>query len=173
MPRPQRDKEFPIFSSSGPAVKKKTVQQAASRVPSEVSEAGANTSELTPSRVTMEQILAEIKSVASQVNDMDDSVGARLDIIDGALSEIKVSVAAVESSLSALSNRVTDLEKRLEEVEERVSATEDSHSAYGTRLLSEKGYGGKQKEPRKRNDQAGTNTQTITYISKLKGISGC
>lgn len=41
-------------------------------------------------QATMEQILTEIKSVASQVNDMDESVRARLDTIDGALSEIRV-----------------------------------------------------------------------------------
>ena len=76
--------------------------------------------------------MAEIKSVASRVNDMDESVGTRLDIIDGALSEIKVSVTSVESSLSALSNRVMDLEKHMDEVEERVSVTEDNHGAHGT-----------------------------------------
>ena len=84
----------------------------------------------------MEQILAEIKSVASRVNDMDESVGTRLDIIDGALSEIKVSVTSVESSLSALSNRVMDLEKHMDVVEERVSTTEDNHGAHGTCLLT-------------------------------------
>lgn len=78
-------------------------------------EVNANTSEpMLTGQATMELILAEIKSVASRVNDMDESVGARLDIIDGALSEIKVSVSSVESSLSVLSNRVADLEKRME-----------------------------------------------------------
>ncbi|KAE8287225.1 hypothetical protein D5F01_LYC15194 [Larimichthys crocea] len=103
------------------------------RVPSEANQGDASVSELPlTDEATMEQILAEIKSVASRVNDMDESVGARLDTIDGALHEIKVSVASVESSLSALSPRVTDLEKRVEEVEERLSATEDSHSAHDT-----------------------------------------
>ena len=84
MPRPQRDKDFPIFSSSGSATKKKTAQQAASRIPSEDKDGDANTSELTlTEQATMEQILAEVKSVASRVNDMDESVGARLDVIDG------------------------------------------------------------------------------------------
>lgn len=85
----------------------------------------------------MEQILAEINSVASlSVSNMDKSVGARLDTIDGALSEIKVSVSSVESSLSALFNRVTDLEKHMDEVEERISATEDNHGAYGTSIAT-------------------------------------
>lgn len=131
MPRPQRDKDFPIFSPSNSAIKKKSVQQTAPRAQSEAKLCDASTSE--PSladQTTMEQILAEIKSVASRVNGMDESVGARLDVIDGALSEIKVSVTSMESSLSSLSSRVTDLEKRMEEVEERVSAAEDSN---GTR----------------------------------------
>ena len=80
--------------------------------------------------------LTEIKSVASRVDDMDESVSPCLDIIDGALNEIKVSVTSVESSLLALSNRVTDLEKRVEEVEERVSTTEDSNSAYATHIAA-------------------------------------
>uniref|UniRef100_A0A671V5R3 L1 transposable element RRM domain-containing protein n=1 Tax=Sparus aurata TaxID=8175 RepID=A0A671V5R3_SPAAU len=135
MPRPQREKDILIFSPSGSAVKKKTVQQVASFVLSEANRGDASTSELMLSdQATMEQIVAEIKSVASRVsvNDMDESVGARLDIIDGTLTKIKVSVISVESSLSALSNRVTDLEKRMDEVEERVSAAEDNHGAHGT-----------------------------------------
>lgn len=79
MPRLQRDKDFPIFSPSGSAVKKKTVQQAASRVLSEANRGDANTSELMLSdQATMEQILAEIKSVASRVsvNDMDEPAPA-------------------------------------------------------------------------------------------------
>ncbi|KAM7394900.1 hypothetical protein PAMA_006578 [Pampus argenteus] len=128
MPKPQHDKDFPIFSPSGPAAKKKTTRQTALRVLSEANQGDASVSELPlTNQATMEQILTEIKSVASRVNDMDESVGARLDTIDGALHDIKTSVASVESSLSALSARVTGLEKRVEEVEERLSATEDSH----------------------------------------------
>lgn len=131
MHRPQRDKDFPIFSSSGSAIKKKTVQQAATCVPIEAKQGDANTWELTlTDQATMEQILAEIKFVASRAKDMEESVGALLDIIDGALSKIKVSVTSVESSLSAQSNQVTDLEKCMDEFEEMVSATEDSHGAH-------------------------------------------
>lgn len=55
----------------------------APRVPSEAKQGDANTSELTLTDLaTMEQILAEIKSMASQVSDMDESVGTCLDIID-------------------------------------------------------------------------------------------
>lgn len=98
MPRQQRDKDFPIFSSLNPAVKKKCAQ-------SEARQSDANTAELSlTDRTTMEQILAKIKAVASRVNDMDESVGARLDFIDSSLSEIKVSVTLVESSLSSLSS---------------------------------------------------------------------
>ena len=134
MPRKQRGKDYPIFSPSTSSIQKKIAQvQAAARVSSEANQGDANTSELTlTDQTAMEQILAEIKSVASRVNDMDESVGTRLDIIDGALNEIKVSVTSVENSLSALSNRVTDLEKRMEEAEERVSAAGDSTGAHGT-----------------------------------------
>ena len=131
MHRPQWDKGFPIFSSSGSAVKKKTVQQAASCVPSEAKQGDANTSELTlTDQATMEQILAEIKFVASRVSNMGESVGALLDIIDGALSKIKVT--SVESSLLAQSNQVMDVEKCMDEYKEMVSATEDSHGDHGT-----------------------------------------
>ncbi|KAM7389936.1 hypothetical protein PAMP_023880 [Pampus punctatissimus] len=117
MPRPQRDKDFTIFSSPDPVVKKKTTQQAAARVRGVAKQDVANTLELLQAdQVTMEQIFAEIKSVAFCVNDMNDSVSARLDTIDFALN-IKVSVASVESSLLALSNRVTEVEKRMDEVE--------------------------------------------------------
>jgi len=96
MPKPQRDKDFPIFSPSGPAAKKKTTRQTVPRVPSEANQGDANVSELTlTDQATMEQILAEIKSVASRVNNMDESVGARLDINEIALNEIKVSVTSV------------------------------------------------------------------------------
>ena len=138
MPRKQRGKDYPIFSPSTSAIQKKIAEvQAATRVSSEANQGDANTSELTlTDQTAMEQILAEIKSVASRVNDMDESVGARLDVIDVALNEIKVSVTSVESSLSTLSNRVADLEKRMEEAEERVSATEDSHGALDTRIAT-------------------------------------
>ena len=134
MPRKQRGNDYPIFSPSTSAIQKKIAEvQAAARVSSEANQSDANTSELTlTDQTAMEQILAEMKSVASRVNDMDQSVGAHLDIIDGALNEIKVSVTSVESSLSALSNRVTDLEKCMEEAEERVSTAEDSTGAHGT-----------------------------------------
>ena len=134
MPRKQRGKDYPIFSPSTSSIQKKIAQvQAAARVSSEANQGDANTLALTlTDQTAMEQILAEIKSVASRVNDMDESVGTHLDIIDGALNEIKVSVTSVENSLSALSNRVTDLEKRMEEAEERVSAAGDSTGAHGT-----------------------------------------
>ncbi|KAE8277494.1 hypothetical protein D5F01_LYC24561 [Larimichthys crocea] len=132
MPKPQRDKDFPIFHHRVLPLRRKPLDKW-SRVSQVRPINDASVSELPlTDEATMEQILAEIKSVASRVNDMDESVGARLDTIDGALHEIKVSVASVESSLSALSPRVTDLEKRVEEVEERLSATEDSHSAHNT-----------------------------------------
>ena len=127
MPNKQPDKDFSIFSSTGPHTgRRKANQQTATRVASanEDHNDEARAPALTAS-TTMDQILAEIKSVASRVNDMDDSVGARLDVIDGALSEIKTSVISVESSLSTLASRVTDLEKRMQEAEGRVSATED------------------------------------------------
>lgn len=123
MPRPQRDKNFLIFSSSGSTSKKKTAQQAAPCGPSEANRDDAHTSEPgLNSQAAVEQVLAEIKCVASRVTDLDESASARLDVIDGALSEIKISVASVEGSLSALSNQVTDLEKRTEEAKERISA---------------------------------------------------
>ncbi|KAL1246967.1 hypothetical protein QQF64_034288 [Cirrhinus molitorella] len=73
----------------------------------------------------MDQILTEIKTVASRVNSMDESVESRLDMIDSALGDIKTSVASVELSLSNLSNRATDLERRMDEAETRISTTED------------------------------------------------
>lgn len=75
--------------------------------------------------VTMDQILTEIKSVASRVNNMDESVEARLDTIDSNLDDIKTSIASVELSLSNLSNQTTDLERRMDEAETRISTTED------------------------------------------------
>lgn len=115
MPRLQKDKDFPILSSSDPPVKKKT-------------ESVASTSEL----MLAEQILAEVKSVASHVNNIDELIGARLDTTDVALNKIKVSVTSVEGSLLALSNQVTDLEKYMDDFEERFSATEDTHGTHGT-----------------------------------------
>uniref|UniRef100_A0A3B5LHZ3 L1 transposable element RRM domain-containing protein n=1 Tax=Xiphophorus couchianus TaxID=32473 RepID=A0A3B5LHZ3_9TELE len=81
-------------------------------------------------------ILAEVKSVASRVNGMDESVGARLDGIDGTLSEIKISITSVEESLSSLSNRASQLEKRAEEAEERISAAEDRSEDHSSRLAA-------------------------------------
>lgn len=135
MPKTHRDRDFPIFSAPSSATKRKTAQRAASCAASEANCADASSSDLT-SPATMEQILAEIKSVASRVYDMDESVSTRLDVIDGSLSEIKTSVASVEGSLSALSYRVTDLEKRVEEAEERISATEDSLNARDTGIAA-------------------------------------
>lgn len=135
MPRTRRDKSFSTSAPLASAIKKITSQQAATRVTSETNQGDANTFKLTDQE-TMEQILAEIKSVAARVNDMDESVGARLDTINGALKEIKESVTSVEGCLSALANRVTDLEKRVEEAEERISTAEDSHGAYGTSIAA-------------------------------------
>lgn len=86
------------------------------------------------SHETLEQILAEIKSVASRVDHIDSSVSAFLDLNDGALKEKKV--ASVEGCLSALSNLEIELVKRMDEAEERVSTAEDSHGAYGTSIAA-------------------------------------
>lgn len=132
MPRPQRDKDFPIFSSAGQHLsKKKEPSQSASCSTNEEPQVARLASN--PELTTMEQIL---KSVASRVSEMDTSVGTRLDTIDGALSEIKTSVTTVESTLSTLCNRVTDLEKRMVEAEGRVSASEDDYNNFNTHLTS-------------------------------------
>ncbi len=85
---------------------------------------------------TIEQVLAQRRSVASHVTNMDQSVGTRLDVIDGSLGNIKTSVASVENSLSILSNQVTDIEKRMEEAESRVSVAEDSLNTNDTKLTA-------------------------------------
>lgn len=86
MPRPQWDKDYPIFSPSNSTVKKKTE---AATVPS-----------VRPSKVMLtlwiqrqliKQLwssLTKIKCVASWVNGMDESVRAHLDTIDGAMHKI-------------------------------------------------------------------------------------
>lgn len=97
----------------------------ASCTPNEAKLSDANTSEPTlAEQVAMEQILDEIKSVVSRVNNFDVMVGARLDILDSSLSEIKTTITAVESTLSAVTNRVTELEKHMEKAEDRISAVE-------------------------------------------------
>lgn len=120
MPKAEEcDKEFPIFSSMD---KKRSTQQHI-RAASGAELSVASPTEPAPAnQATMEQILAEIKSLASWVNGMDESVGSRL---DGTLSEIKISITSVEDSLSSLSNRASQLEKRAEEAEERITAAED------------------------------------------------
>lgn len=135
MPKPQRDKDFPIFSPAGqPSSKKKELSRSATCPANEESREASNP-ELS-SLATMEQILSEVKSVSSRVGEMDTSVGNRLDAIEGALSEIKTSVTTVESSLSSLCGRVTDLEKRMEETEARLSTSEDDYNKFSTHLAS-------------------------------------
>lgn len=74
---------WPGLSSLSSAIKKKTAQQTTSLVLSKAKKGDAYTSAPTlADQATMEQILAEIKSLASRVNNMDESAGARLDIID-------------------------------------------------------------------------------------------
>lgn len=134
MPKSKRDKDFPIFSASGPSTGKNNQANKSTTGPTaEDQHGGTSTSELT-GMASADQILAEIKSVASRVNNMDDSVEARLDMIDSVLGDIKTSVASVEISLSNLSNRASDLEKRMDEAETRISATEDSYSNQDTQL---------------------------------------
>lgn len=82
----------------------------------------------------MEQILAEMKSVASRANNLDVMVGARLDILDGSLNEIKTTITAAESTLSAVTNWVAELEKHMEEAKDGKSAAEDGHSAHYTSI---------------------------------------
>lgn len=102
------------------AVKKIITQQVATRLPSETKLGDAHTFRLMPTdQVTMEQILAEIKFIAAWENDVDESVGARLDTIDSALKQIKEYVTSVEGCPSAV-----------EEAEERITATEEMHSCY-------------------------------------------
>lgn len=133
MPKSQRDKEFPIFSSTS---KKRSTQQH-TRAASEAELIAVSPSEsASANQATMEQILAEVKSVASRLNGMDESVGARLNGIDGTLSEIKISITSVEESLSSLSNRTSQLEKRAEEAEERISAAEDRSEDHSSRLAA-------------------------------------
>uniref|UniRef100_A0A3Q2DLE7 L1 transposable element RRM domain-containing protein n=1 Tax=Cyprinodon variegatus TaxID=28743 RepID=A0A3Q2DLE7_CYPVA len=115
MPRPQREKDFPIFSSPGSSTKKKTASKELSQA-----EANASVSELT-SQTTMEQILSDVKLLSSRMKDMDASIGTRLDIINVALGDFKVSA---------------DLEKRMEEAEGRISGTEDSLGTHGTSIAA-------------------------------------
>lgn len=136
MPKNNRNKDFPIFLPAGShTIKERVTQQAAPDTANELRHGKANTSELA-CPASMEQILAEEKSVAARINSMDDTIGTRLDAIDGALTEIKTSVTTVENSLSTLSNRVADLEQRVEEAEGRLSTTEDTHDDLGFRLTA-------------------------------------
>lgn len=137
MPKPQREKEFPIFSPSGSSSgvgKKAVIRSTACSANKDQHEGTSNVASNPSGMATTDQILAEIKSVASRVNNMDESVETRLDTIDRALGDIKKSVASVELSLSNLSNRTTDLERRVDEAESRISVTEDSYSNHDTRL---------------------------------------
>lgn len=136
MPKNQRNKAFPIFSSINiPSGKESTVQQVASCADSKNQPEGSCSSEAA-NLGTMEEILVEIKAVASRMSGMDESFGARLDNIDGARGEIKSSVASVENSFSLLSNRTTDLERRMEEAESRISTAEDCSGTHSTRLIT-------------------------------------
>lgn len=85
MPRMRRNKSSPTSATVASAIKEITSQQATYRARL----IKVNTFKLTlHDQATIEQILAEIKSVAARVSDMDESVGTRLDTIDGALKEI-------------------------------------------------------------------------------------
>ncbi|KAL0152785.1 hypothetical protein M9458_052510 [Cirrhinus mrigala] len=126
MPKPPRDKDFPIFSSSGPSTGKKKATTRLTACSTDEDKHGEIDSPEATCSTTMDQILIEIKSVASRVNNMDEAVEARLNTINSTLGDIKTSITSVELSLSNLSNRATDLEKRMDEAETRISNTEDS-----------------------------------------------
>lgn len=75
----RRDKSSLTFTPLA-SVEPKTTS---TRVACEANQGYASTFKLTQTdQATMEKILAEVKSVAARVNDIDESVGAHLDTID-------------------------------------------------------------------------------------------
>lgn len=84
MPRPQREKDFPIFFQLSSSTKEKTSLKETSQA-----KASANISELTPTSQTTKELLFGVKS--DRITDftpIDISISTRLDTIDVALGNL-------------------------------------------------------------------------------------
>lgn len=91
MPKPPRDKDFPIFSTPGPSTGRKKATTQPTTCSSTEDQHGETSTPEAIGTVTMDQILTEIKSVALRFNNMDESVETHLDTIDRTLGDIKTS----------------------------------------------------------------------------------